>query len=87
MMNTIKVSDEVCTHSHENYLRAKNQKSKRENVTEFGNYFECTNGVVRIHPVLVCNGHNHCFDGSDEQSCGECPRKNNLVFNNIFSKK
>ena len=29
-------------------------------------YFRCTDGATCLHPDLLCDGHQHCQDGSDE---------------------
>ena len=57
----------------------KTSSNVKETSTEFGNYFECADKLARIHPVLVCDGHSHCEDGSDEDQCLECPRNNEMI--------
>ena len=46
---------------------------------KFQRYFMCSDEKSRIHPVLVCNGHFDCEDGSDEDECKKCPRRNKMV--------
>ena len=45
-------------------------------------YFKCVDGYGYIHPSLVCDGHDHCEDGSDEvQTECSCPRDDVAVIN------
>ena len=38
--------------------------------------FMCTTGMPTcINTTLLCDGYPHCYDGSDEDSCGRCCRQ------------